>query len=195
MALHITLARDHDLPNACVLFLACVVTLGFYSRGETARSLCPQPRNFPVTSENSCLFIDLIRLNHLTYSSCLGAGMYGSCWNSTVSRVKYGMSFYLFSACCGLCMITYCGIYIHQAFLSISLRILWRFVGEKLGRFPIDQKFRKSPGWGANGTDIFRILGVPREVGLKFQKIGITEKFRYVLIRFAQTNVKYLPLK
>ena len=37
----------------------------------------------------------------------------------------------------------------------------------------------------SNGTDIFRnfipkFLGVPREVGLKFRKIGITGKFRSI---------------
>ena len=50
----------------------------------------------------------------------------------------------------------------------------------KLRALSIRPKIPEIPGLGANGTDIFpefhsEILGVPREVGLKFRKIGITE--------------------
>ena len=49
----------------------------------------------------------------------------------------------------------------------------------------IRPKIPEFPGCGANGTDIFRnffseILGVPREVGLNFRKIGITGKFHSI---------------
>ena len=60
-----------------------------------------------------------------------------------------------------------------------------KFVEERSGALSIRPKIPEILGLGANGTDIFRsfipkFLGVPREVGLKFQNIGIIGKFRSI---------------
>ena len=53
-----------------------------------------------------------------------------------------------------------------------------------LGRFPFEQKIRKfrlGSEWNRHFPEFHsEILGVPREVGLKFRKIGITGKFRSI---------------
>ena len=57
-------------------------------------------------------------------------------------------------------------------------------VGCNYGRFPFDQNSGNS-GFGGEWNRHFpefdsEILGLPREVGLKFRKIGITRKFRSI---------------
>ena len=69
-----------------------------------------------------------------------------------------------------------------------KVRVRWSnsltFSKEQLGRFPFDQNSWNS-GFGSKWNRHFpefhsEILGVPRKVGLRFRKIGITGKFRSI---------------